>query len=599
MWILIAGLLFFTSYLPVTNGVYDGKEEAAFCSSNACYTVHLGKAKFSDAQKNCTKKGGYLVTIKSEKEAETVRNLLLELTKNSPLSQPLNLWIGLKLKQCVIKHDLLKGFYWTTDDEKTAKSQYSNWMSEPKSTCTKEKCVSMMLHMDPLYNLKWVDSLCSALFDGYICKFDFQGMCQPLVLAGPGLVDYETPFSFKSSSLNLLPYGSFGYVTCADQQDGKVYHLLCKDVKESGTNVYQWFEPRSNRNPGALCVSEELGCNYNNGGCKHKCTEKSQKGSISCECNDGYVLAPDMVSCVLPDHCQSHQCEHDCINHLHGHECTCLPGFVLAENKRNCLDIDECLARPCNHTCINTMGSYQCHCPEGFVWHGTECLDIDECTQSTCSHGCLNTYGSYYCSCNTGYVLDTDKKSCLDIDECINSPCAYSCENIPGSYVCSCPKGFKLSSDWISCIPELPNENIASSGHGDKDSEPINRETTSNSQRDMTNQPTPSSVFQAEFTEKEDKRQVTSSTPTSRRTDSSSSNTDQVKSDHQDGYSVVLLVSILSACGVVLVLLIVAGGVLCYRKRNAKNKETEKQTSATDKYCWVPESENKAINDFR
>ncbi|XP_018422202.1 PREDICTED: complement component C1q receptor-like [Nanorana parkeri] len=599
MLIFIAGLLLLT-YLPVSNGGYDEKQGAAFCSGNACYTVHLSKAKFSEAHNNCANRGGYLVTIKSEKEAELVHTILLELTKNPQFTQSLNLWIGLKLKQCVIKHDLLKGFFWTTGDENAEKSQFSNWMSDPKSTCTKEMCVSMKLHTNPLDNFKWVDSLCSALFDGYICKFDFQGMCQPLVLAGPGIVNYETSFSFKSASLNLLPYASFGYVSCGHQKNGNVYNLMCKDMEESGTTVYQWVDPRSNKYLGALCVSEEHGCNYNNGGCQHKCTTNSEKGSILCECNDGYVLAPDLVSCVLPDHCESHQCEHNCINHPHGHECTCKSGFVLAEDKKKCLDINECLEGPCNHTCSNTYGSFQCHCPPGLLVRGTHCLDIDECILSPCSQGCLNTYGSYFCSCSNGYVL-SDEKSCLDVDECVNSPCAYSCENIPGSYKCTCQKGFKLSSDRISCIPELQNAHIPPSGHEDKDSGTQNRETTSNGQRDMTNQPTPTSVFQATFTEKEDKRQMILSTPASSESGSypNNSSVNQVISDRQDGYSIVLLVSILSACGVVLVLLIVAGGFLCYRRRNTKKKETEKQSSATDKYCWVPESEDKANKDFR
>ncbi|XP_077341635.1 complement component C1q receptor [Lithobates pipiens] len=601
MLIFITGLIFLTANLPVSNGVYDEKQGAAFCSSNTCYTVHLSKTKFTEANTACTNRDGNLVTIKSEKEAEVVHNLLLELAKNTPPKQPLKLWIGLKLNQCVIDHLLLKGFSWTTGDENTEKSQFSNWMSEPKSTCTREMCVSMILHTNPVQNFKWVDSLCSSLSDGYICKFDIKGSCQPLELGGPGIVEYETPFSFKSSSLNLLPYASFAYVSCGHQQDGKVYSLMCKNVEVSGTTVYQWAAPQSDKYAGALCVSKELGCDYNNGGCKHKCTKNAEKGSISCECEDGYVLAPDMVSCVLPNHCQSHQCEHHCINRLHGHECTCSPGFVLDENKTNCLDIDECLKVPCNYTCVNTPGSFQCHCPAGFNSHGTQCLDIDECLKSTCSHGCLNTYGSYLCSCNSGYILDSNKKSCLDIDECNNSPCAHSCENTPGSYTCTCPKGFKLSSDRISCLPELQNSNITPTGHGDKDSGPKNRETTSNGQRDMTNQPTPSSAFKASITEKEDKRKAISSSTASSETVSffSNSSVDQVVSDPHNGYSIGLLVSILCACGVVLVLLVVAGGILCYRRRNAKNKETEKQSSATDKYCWVPESENKANNDYR
>ncbi|XP_068135732.1 complement component C1q receptor [Hyperolius riggenbachi] len=603
MLICMFGLLFVASYLPLSSGQPDVEKNEAFCSSNTCYTAHLTKVKFADAAKGCVDKGGDLVTMKTEEEARLVYNLLWKLTNNTIIIPQLKLWIGLHLKKgsCVKNHKTLKGFSWSTTADEKEESKFSNWKSDPKQTCLLEKCVRMMLDVNSPDNFKWDDDSCSSLLGGYICKFKFQGMCPPVVLAGPGTVEYETPIGFKSPSLALFPHGSLVYVSC-HQQQSQTHMLFCKDVKESGTTLYQWSTNNPDRSHGPLCVSEKLGCSHNNGGCEHECVETQQKGAISCKCRKGYVLASDLVSCILPDHCQNSNCAQTCINHQHGFKCTCPTGFVLDEDEVNCRDIDECLASPCNQTCKNTEGSFQCHCHVGYTKQGTQCVDIDECINSPCSQNCLNIRGSYLCSCKIGYALSSDKTNCVDVDECTNSPCAHGCHNTPGSYICTCPEGFLLSSDQISCIPEPRDPKMGPDSPGIKDAEPRQSETTMSSQRDMTNQPTPSSVATDTFTVKVIKEQMSLSTLVSHTESSSPSNEsmDLVISDGQDGYSIVLLISILCACAVVLILLVIAGGVLCYRKKNAKNKDAEKRPSAADNYCWVPESEKKAINnDFR
>ncbi|XP_069624955.1 complement component C1q receptor-like [Ranitomeya imitator] len=591
-------VLAFTVSLLFPSAIPGKEQSEAICFTNACYFVHLSQEKFSEASTECVNRGGNLLTIQSEEEAENVYSLLWKLTNTTPFTRPLKLWIGLQLKSCVIRNEALRGFSWITDTQHAKESHFSNWLTEPKGTCTREKCVSMKLQKDSSDNYKWTDELCSFKADGYICKFNFQGMCQRVVLAGPGYVEYDTPFSFKSSSLDLVPHGSLASVSCGHIGTHTGPWLICLQSNE--TNVYQWGNSRSDKKSnGPFCASEELGCKYNNGGCEHECVEYSQNKSISCRCKDGYVLASDLVSCVYPDHCQSNLCEQKCINHQYRYTCSCSSGFELATNKANCIDVNECLTGPCSQTCINTLGSFYCKCNTGFQQQERLCLDIDECLNSNCSQSCLNTNGSYSCICHSGYTLSSDNTTCLDIDECTHSPCAYYCHNTDGSYGCSCPKGMLLSSDYISCIPMQHNSADFTSGEINERVE-LEEATSSSPTPDQ-----PTSKFRDATMDLKDDRetgQIMMTTPMPKETDifSGNSSVNQVTSGHEVSQNTVLLASIIGACAVLLVMVIITG-VLCHRKRNAKKNETEKQPSATDNYCWVPDQKgDKTVsNDYR
>ncbi|KAG8583888.1 hypothetical protein GDO81_008587 [Engystomops pustulosus] len=586
-------VLTFLVSLLYTYVIPKKEQSEAICSKDACYTVHLSQEIFSKANEECKNRGGTLLTIHSEEEAQQVYRLLAKFTNTEPSIPSSKLWIGLhlKAKSCVYIVQALKGFSWITDSQDAKEGQYSNWLNEPKKTCLRERCVSMKLHMDSPDNYKWSDESCSSLVDGYICKFTFQGMCPQVALAGPGHVEYNTPFDIESSSLNLVPHGSSASVTCGHNGEHTGPLLFC--MKSDETNVYQWSNTRlDKKSNGPFCASEELGCKYNNGGCEHECVEYPQNKSLSCRCRDGYVLAPDSVSCVSPDHCQSNPCEQTCINQQYGFECSCASGFKLAENKANCIDIDECLDGPCSQTCINTVGSFLCKCNTGFQQQGRQCIDIDECIDSNCAQSCLNTLGSYRCSCNNGYTMSSDNTTCSDIDECAQSPCAHFCHNTDGSYVCSCPKGMQLSEDQISCIPMQANVDTFTSGDITEGLEP--EEAT----RSSTNLPTPMVIHPTE----DSQGQIIQSTPMPTETDifGGNNSVNQVTSTHGGSEIPVLLISIICACAVLL-LMIIIGGVLCHRKRNAKKNESEKPPSATDNYRWVPDEKGEKAggNDYR
>ncbi|XP_075452101.1 complement component C1q receptor [Ascaphus truei] len=591
-------LLFWFSFLPLSEGFPTTLQSEALCFSKACYTVHLGKTSFTKAQKACGDNGGDLVTVKNKEEADHLHNLLLKLP-NSLDDGPLKLWIGLQLKKsCYVGHKMLKGFSWVSGDQDTEESQFSNWMHEPRSTCTSNRCVSMTLHRTSPDNLKWSDGTCTSPSDGYLCKFLFTGMCRRVVLAGPGVVEYITPFDLKSSSLALVPYGSIAMVSCEHLRELPAPSLLCR---EGVDGVFDWYHTGQSSS-GPMCASPALGCKYNNGGCEQDCIQDPEGGSIHCDCKGGYMLASDLFSCVLSSKCQPSPCQYNCINHLHSFECSCPLGFMLAENQLNCTDVDECIKTPCNQSCTNTMGSFQCSCRMGFKVQDTQCIDLDECIGSPCSQGCLNTHGSYHCSCNEGYVKGSDGFSCLDVDECSSAPCEEFCHNTIGSYTCSCPNGFLLSSDGISCGPDLPYQNTFNNGitQGLK---PKDGTTISNIYGDNTYHPTQSSVSTDYLADssavgklKENNVQLMPTTPMAPETDNSPGSVDHIKSDTTNGQRMLLLVCTLCACSV-MVLLAAAAGILYYRRRNSDN-ENDKPPSAADKYCWVPdESENRAINN--
>ncbi|XP_075720633.1 complement component C1q receptor-like [Rhinoderma darwinii] len=346
-------VLVFLVSLPLTYAILEKEQSEAICSNNACYTVHLSQERFSEASTECVKRGGDLLTIQHEEEAGHVYSLLRKFTNTRPFTRPSKLWIGLhKTKSCVYEDQALRGFSWITDFQDKKEGQFFNWLTEPKKTCLKERCVSMNLWKDSPDNYKWSDGSCSSRTDGYICKFNFQGMCQRVVLAGPGFVQYDLPFSFKSSSLDLVPNGSSVAVFCGPNGEHTGPLLSCQKTGE--TNVYQWDNSHTDKkSKEPFCASEEEGCKYNNGGCQHECIEYPQNKSLSCKCKDGYVLAPDFVSCVYPDHCQPNPCEQNCINHQHGFKCSCSKGFALNQNQVNCSRIIGCLKEECGPRIIN------------------------------------------------------------------------------------------------------------------------------------------------------------------------------------------------------------------------------------------------------
>jgi len=378
----------------------SGAEHETLCISNACFTLHMEKVSFYQAQDRCTENGGYLMTVRDRREEDVLLSLLSLNQKHPHKVQ--KVWIGLKLHKpdCVQPDETLRGFKWISGGEN---SHYSNWKKEPGRTCAQDRCVKVNYTSSGQNQLKWTDGGCGnkAL---YACKFSFQGMCSPLDLLGPEQITYTAPFSKEpqKSDMKSLPLGTFADISCPDSPP---HYSVC--MNSHGT--FTW------NNRGPFCESGKRSCKVNNGGCEHWC--RQEKDDVRCHCKEGYDLGEDGFSCRMANLCGPDTCEHLCVMGESGFSCKCQEGFELGENLRNCSDVNECELQACeDHLCVNTHGSYTCECIDGYEMLDGECTDVDECAQSSCGHRCWNTVGSFYCYCDQGFTLSSDGFSCVDIN---------------------------------------------------------------------------------------------------------------------------------------------------------------------------------------
>ncbi|XP_040837703.1 complement component C1q receptor [Ochotona curzoniae] len=601
--------------------------EAVVCAGTACYTAHWSKLSAAEAQENCTSNGGNLATVKSEEEAQLIQQVLAQLLRSevSPAMRTRKFWIGLQREKgkCYDSSLPLKGFSWVGGGEDTL---YTNWHKELKSSCISKRCVSLMLDpsMPPLANRlpKWSESPCGTSgspgsnIEGFVCKFNFQGMCRPLALGGPGQVSYITPFQVTSSSLEAVPFGSMANVVCGNRTESQGDYLLCK---EKGLQVFQWNKL------GPLCVSPEYGCGFNNGGCHQECFEGGD-GSFRCGCRPGFRLLDDLVTCTSRNPCSSNPCtgeEATCVPEPHGksYVCHCPHGYRQDSSQRGCVDVDECQDSPCAQKCVNTPGSYRCECWVGYEPGGPGqevCLDVDECApgRSPCAQGCTNTDGSFHCSCEEGYLLGEDGTQCQDVDECASpggSPCDGLCFNIPGSFRCGCLPGREMAPDGVSCLmvavsPGLSSEPPQQETEPGREGSTVAPAPESNATRgpEGTSQAAPkarspllllnhSTTWAASGGLPDFQLEPGIQHTTAAASLDTSIGADSVATQSIDGGAEgqkLLLFYILGTVVAIALLLALALGLLVYRKRRARKeemKEKKKPQSAADGYSWVPE----------
>lgn len=556
------------------------EEVEALCADSSCYTLHWGKHSWMEAQLKCQDNGGNLMTLKNQEEASLVMQLLNMMPNWG--SMEVRLWIGLHREKgkCYQKHRPLKGFSWVTGDEET---DYSHWVREPRETCTAKRCVTLQ-GTSSSQELAWTDGHCWSSGDGqpgYLCKFSFQGMCQLLVLAGPGMVNYTTPFGVATASLAVVPFGSTASVTCgAQKQEVSDFFLVCK--AQPNTNNFEW------NSSGPMCASPSHGCSYSNGGCEHECQELDG-GSFQCACHSGYQLGGDHLSCIPVDYCSSNPCQGQCLPRPGGFECQCRQGYMLAEDGRSCEDVDECSfsQSPCEQICINQIGTFTCHCNSGYKSTGPDgksCQDIDECAGDTpCAQICVNTHSSFHCACQPGYQLESvNSTSCLDVDECLEEPCEHLCINHPGSYECLCKPGWILAPNGISCL--LNNTSSTSfpiTQEEEKLLSPVSIDSVSE---------TPALTSDSPIQEEQERVSVSQDATNQPGVLISSPDAEDQIGDTNinNNSSKQLLYYILGAVATVLLLMAFALIFVTYKKMKVK-KAKKKAKSATDNYSWEPE----------
>lgn len=616
--------------------------EAVVCGGTACYTAHWGRLSAAEAQGLCSQNGGNLATVKSEEEARLIQRALAQLLKSrAPLAARMGkFWVGLQREKgkCLDPELPLKGFSWVGGGEDT---EYANWHREIKSSCLSRRCVALLLdlsqtpHPDRLP--KWSEGPCGSLgnpgsnTEGFVCKFSFKGMCQPLALGGPGQVNYSTPFRATASSLDAVPFGSLASVACEAGAENQGYELLCR---EKVTEVFDWGIS------GPLCINPELGCTFNNGGCEQDCFEGGA-GSFRCGCRPGFRLRDDLVSCASRNPCSSSPCKGKatCISRPYedSYTCHCPRGYQLNASQQGCVDVDECQDTPCAQDCVNTAGGFRCECWPGYMPGGPgeeACVDVDECAldPAPCAQSCTNTAGSFYCSCQPGYVLSgEDATQCEDKDECadpMGSPCPGLCSNVQGSFHCGCLVGSQLAPDGLSCVQDsvsteslaglLPEDQQDGKKEGmllpttmsptmpdtTRGSKSFSTGTLSTGRSSLTSDtPTTSAHPEVSSPNGSPGLETRQGTPLSKAAAGHSKpmEEDSVAAPSEDGEDGqrLLLFYILGTVVAISLLLALALGFLVCRKRRAKREMKEKKPqNAADSYAWVPERAESQENQY-
>ncbi|XP_068615840.1 EGF-containing fibulin-like extracellular matrix protein 1 [Brachionichthys hirsutus] len=127
-------------------------------------------------------------------------------------------------------------------------------------------------------------------------------------------------------------------------------------------------------------------------------------------------------------------CQHHCYNLIGSFLCQCEQGYELAQDLVSCQDIDECSfsSYMCQYQCINSPGSYSCECPEGYQLQGNRlCQDVNECEMGThnCQDHemCWNYYGGFRCypknPCEAPYTKTSENRCiCRSQAECQGIP---------------------------------------------------------------------------------------------------------------------------------------------------------------------------------
>ncbi|XP_068184183.1 EGF-containing fibulin-like extracellular matrix protein 1 isoform X3 [Antennarius striatus] len=144
---------------------------------------------------------------------------------------------------------------------------------------------------------------------------------------------------------------------------------------------------------------------------------------------DEQNLCRDVNECDVQSPCQHH-----CYNLIGSFLCQCEQGYELAQDLVSCQDIDECgfSSYMCQYQCINSPGSYSCECPEGYQLQGNRlCQDINECEMGThnCQDHemCWNYYGGFRCyprnPCEAPYTKTSENRCiCRSQAECQGVP---------------------------------------------------------------------------------------------------------------------------------------------------------------------------------
>uniref|UniRef100_A0A8C3YCV8 C-type lectin domain family 14 member A n=1 Tax=Catagonus wagneri TaxID=51154 RepID=A0A8C3YCV8_9CETA len=273
-------------------GEHPTADRAGCLASGACYSLHHATFKRQMAEEACNLRGGVLSTVRGGAELRAVLALLRAGPGPGGGSKDLLFWVALERRRshCTLENEPLRGFSWLyPDDIGELGSDTLQWVEEPQRSCTARSCAGLQATggVEPA---GWKEMRCHGRAKGYLCKYQFEGLCPAPRPGAASNLSYRAPFQLYSTALDFSPPGTEVSALCPGQLSIT-----------------------------ATCTVDEVGARW----------DGIPSGAVLCPCPGRYLRAGKCSE--LPD----------CLDELGGFACECAAGFVLAKDGRSCVTNGE------------------------------------------------------------------------------------------------------------------------------------------------------------------------------------------------------------------------------------------------------------------
>ncbi|KAM6202525.1 C-type lectin domain family 14 member A [Rhynchocyon petersi] len=281
-------LLWQALYPGPAGGEHPTADRAGCLASGTCYSLHHATIHQLAALEACSLRGGKLSTVHGGSELRAVLELLRTGPGPGGGSKNLLFWVALERKKtnCTQEDEPLRGFSWLSLHGGGQENETLGWVQEPQRSCTSRRCAGLQVAagVEPA---GWRARGCHLRADGYLCKYQFEGLCPAPRPGAASNLSYRAPFQLSSAALDFSPPGTEVSALCPGQL---TVSASCV-VNEVGTH---WDGLPS---AGVLCPCQGR---YLLAG---KCTDfpncVDDLGRFTCECAEGFELSKDGRSCVI------------------------------------------------------------------------------------------------------------------------------------------------------------------------------------------------------------------------------------------------------------------------------------------------------------
>ncbi|XP_075610064.1 LOW QUALITY PROTEIN: C-type lectin domain family 14 member A [Balearica regulorum gibbericeps] len=236
-------------------------------AAGACFSAHLANGSYAEGRSACERRQGSLAWVSGEPELRLLLGLLAEVAAGPT---PSLFWVGLKrnASACTDAGQPLRGFSWEGAGGGVAPREVpaalGRWAKEPVRSCLAARCAGLHLAAatapggGPSWG--WKERPCQRESQGYICKYQYEGVCPDLSPAGALDLDYRLPFEERSAGPGFSPPGTVLTLACP----GGELRLTCQP-KRGGFAWQGAAEPLcpcpfGYRSPGSGRCAEAVGC---------------------------------------------------------------------------------------------------------------------------------------------------------------------------------------------------------------------------------------------------------------------------------------------------------------------------------------------------